>query len=321
MTFRDFGIDGAAAPPALELPKPTFRLGGGEFLGAGLQRLSLEQLDYAIDALTTQRIDIGIHEARKAFRRVRAMLRLVRDPLGNPVYRAENVALRDLGRLIGGARDATVMVETVIGLSTLYRDVLQPGAFDTLQANLLERDKLVQRRVSGSRVDEVLVGLRAVRERFATWPARQVLDDDFATIARGLRRVYRRGRNRMADAYEDGTAEAFHVWRKRVRYLRFQMTLLEGMWPGLQRGIVTDLEFLAEALGAEHDLAELHSLLEEEPEMLPDPGARQVLQGLLIANRTRLQRAAHPVGARLYADRPRDFVARLGGYWEVWRPA
>ena len=135
MTRRDPRIT-VSAPP---LVKPAFRLGGGEFLGAGLQRLSLEQLDFAIVALTTQRIDIGIHEARKAFRRVRALLRLVRDEIGYPVYRAENVALRDLGRLIGGSRDATVMVETVIGLETLYGDVLQPGAFDTLRSNLLEQ--------------------------------------------------------------------------------------------------------------------------------------------------------------------------------------
>ena len=313
--------DPRSTTPAPALAKPAFRLGGGEFLGAGLQRLSLEQIDYAIAALTTQRIDIGIHEARKAFRRVRALLRLVRDEIGYPTYRAENVALRDLGRLIGGSRDATVMVETVIGLETLYGDVLQPGAFDTLRSNLLERDKLIRRRVSAGRVDEVLVGLHAARDRFAAWPARTALADDYASIAGGLRRVYRRGRNRMADAYEEETAHAFHVWRKRVRYLRFQMRMLQGMWPEVQRSIVTDLAFLAEALGAEHDLAELHRLLDEEPEMLPYENPRHVLQGLLLSNRIRLQRAAHPVGARLYAERPKDFVTRLGGYWEVWRPA
>ncbi len=317
MTRRDPRIT-ASVP---DLIKPKFRLGGGEFLGAGLQRLSLEQLDYAIAALSTQRIDIGIHEARKAFRRVRALLRLVRDEVGYPVYKAENIALRDLGRLIGGSRDATVMVETVVGLETLYGDVLQPGAFDTLRANLRERDKLIRRRVAGGRVDEVLVGLHAARDRFAAWPARTALADDYASIAGGLRRVYRRGRNRMADAYEEETAAAFHIWRKRVRYLRFQMTLLRGMWPELQRSIVTDLAFLAEALGAEHDLAELHRLLDEEPEMLPDESPRHVLQGLLLSNRIRLQRAARPVGARLYSEPPRDFVTRLGGYWEVWRPA
>jgi CHAD domain-containing protein len=301
---------------ALEVPE--FRLDGGEYLAAGLQRVGLEQLDYAIEALCSLRIDIGIHEARKALRRVRALLRLVRDPLGDRVYRTENVILRDAGRLIGSSRDATVMVETVAGLSFLYRDLLQPGAFDILRAHLLERDKLIRRRVAGSRVEEVVETLGAARDRFAAWP-RTTLDDGFDEITGGLTRVYRRGRNRMADAYRLETPEAFHVWRKRVRYLRFQMTLLEGMWPRLQQGIVNDLAYLADALGAEHDLAELYRLLEEEPEMLPDENARHLLQGLLLRNRARLQEAARPVGARLYAEEPEDFVRRLGMYWEAWR--
>ena len=300
------------------LDAPDFRFDGGEYLAAGLQRVALEQLDYAIEALTTLRIDIGIHEARKALRRVRAVLRLVRDPLGYRVYRSENVVLRDAGRLIGGSRDATVMVETVAGLSFLYRELLQPGAFDILRAHLLERDKLIRRRMAGSRIDEVVATLSTARVRFAAWP-RTTLDEGFDQVAGGLTRVYRRGRNRMTDAYRLETPEAFHVWRKRVRYLRFQMTLLEGMWPRLQRGIINDLAYLADALGAEHDLAELYRLLEEEPEMLPDENARHLLQGLLLRNRARLQAAARPVGARLYAEEPEDFVRRLGLYWEAWR--
>lgn len=306
--------------PADIIETPRFRLEGGEFLGAGLQRVALEEIDYAIAALGSLRLDIAVHESRKAFRRVRALLRLVRDPLGYGAYRAENVALRDLGRSIGGSRDATVMVETVVGLSYLYDDVLQPGAFETLRTNLLERDKMIRRRVSGERIDQVVEGLVAARARFADWD-RTVLPDDFSAVAGGLHRVYRRGRNRMADAYGEQSSEAFHVWRKRVRYLRFQMAVLEGMWPELQRGIATDLAYLSDALGAEHDLAELHRLLDDEPEMLPSDTARQVLQGLLVGNQTRLQRACYPVGARLYSESPEDFVRRLGGYWEVWRPA
>jgi len=322
VTNREWATGGVslAAPTS-----PDFTLAGGEFLATGLQRISLEQLDYAIDALTGLRIDIGIHEARKALRRVRALLRLVRDPLGDQIYRAENVALRDAGRLIGGSRDATVMVETVAGLAFLYRDLLVPGAFDVLRGHLLERDKLIRRRVSDERIDEVVEVLGAVRERFVAWPSRQgdsgTLDEGFASVESGIRRVYRRGRNRMADAYREETPEAFHVWRKRVRYLRFQMTVLEGMWPRVQSRIVTDLGYLADALGAEHDLAELYRLLDDETEMLPDENARHLLQGLLVRNRVRLQGAARPVGARLYAEEPPAFTERLGAYWEAWRPS
>ncbi|MGI9609351.1 MAG: CHAD domain-containing protein, partial [Acidimicrobiia bacterium] len=84
--------------------------------------------------------------------------------------------------------------------------------------------------------------------------------------------------------------------------------------------IVTDLAYLADALGADHDLAELYRLLDEEPEMLPDANARHLLQGLLLRNRSRLQAAAQPIGARLYAEDPSAFTQRLGVYWEAWRP-
>lgn len=319
MTNRRRASEPGAAARGLIPQSPEFRFSGGEFLGAGLQRLSLEQLDYAIAALETMRIDIGIHEARKSLRRVRALLRLVRDPLGDRVYRTENVAIRDVGRVIGSSRDATVMVETVAGLSFLYRGVLEPAAFDTLRAHLLERDKLIQRRVSGPRLEEAVSVLTAVRDRFAVWP-RSTLNEGFPEVSDGLLRVYRRGRNRMVDAYREGSAEAFHVWRKRVRYLRFQMALLEGMWPGFQRGMVSDLAHLAEALGADRDLSGLNRLLNEEPEMLPAENARHVLQDLLVRNRTRLREAARPVGTRLYAEEPPDFVRRLGVYWMVWRP-
>lgn len=302
---------------------PAFRLLGGEFLATGLQRVSLEQLDYAIRTLEDSPLDVGIHEARKAMRRVRAILRLVRDPLGDRVYFAENIALRDTGRIIGGSRDATVLVETVHGLSFLYSDVVHVNAYEQLLEHLGERDELIRRRITASTVHDVIGRLQASRNRFAAWPARfgeaGPVADDFATVRRGIRRVYRRGRRRMADAALVRTSSAHHVWRKRVRYLRFQMELLEGMWPRMQRGLARDLAFLADVLGAEHDLAMLENLLAYEPEMLPDDAARQVLGDLVTRNRLRLQDAARPVGQRVYAEEPDVFVDRLASYWRVWR--
>lgn len=305
------------------LEPPAFRLQGGEFLASGLQRIGLEQLDFASAAFEEYPLDIAIHEARKAMRRVRAVLRLVRDPLGNRVYRTENVALRDTGRIIGGSRDATVLVETVRGLSLLYSDVIYADAFAELEHHLLERDELIRRRITASTIEEVIGRLQAIRGRFAGWPptlgAPGPAFDDFAVVRRGIRRVYRRGQRRMADAALLGTTEAHHIWRKRVRYLRFQMELLEGMWPRMQRGLARDLAFLADLLGAEHDLAVLEELLVREPAMLPDESAREVLSALIARNRVLLQETSRPVGQRVYAEEPDAFVDRLASYWSVWR--
>ena len=139
--------DVPTGPKAADLlPPPSFRLEGGEYLAAGLQRVSLEQLDHAVAALERLPPDMGIHEARKAMRRVRALLRLVRDVIGDRVYRAENVWLRDSGRKIGSSRDATVMVQTLDGMTMFYGNALRMSLFGELRERLLDRDQLMRHR-------------------------------------------------------------------------------------------------------------------------------------------------------------------------------
>src|SRR5665811_762772 len=89
----------------------SFTLGVDEPLSAGLRRLSLDEFDRAIGGLTQgSDLDQAVHEARKSMKRLRALLRLIRDTLGENVYRFENDLLRDAGRLIGPVRDSAVLV-------------------------------------------------------------------------------------------------------------------------------------------------------------------------------------------------------------------
>jgi CHAD domain-containing protein len=61
----------------------------------------------ATDALGNKRVsDTDIHEARKAVKRARAALRLMRDALPQAAYRRENAALRDASRPLSSVRDA-----------------------------------------------------------------------------------------------------------------------------------------------------------------------------------------------------------------------
>ena len=101
-------------PPARRLENPPVRLGTGESLQVGVQRLSLVHLDHAIAVLESGYLspDEATHEPRKAVRWVRGLLRLVRDELGPKIYRFENLYLRDTGRRISEARNAAVALDT-----------------------------------------------------------------------------------------------------------------------------------------------------------------------------------------------------------------
>jgi CHAD domain-containing protein len=72
-----------------------------------VEAIRLLRDDYADDPVT------AVHDARKNLKKTRALLRLARPGLAKQVYRRENAAIRDAARLISGARDADVMLQTV----------------------------------------------------------------------------------------------------------------------------------------------------------------------------------------------------------------
>jgi hypothetical protein len=179
-------------------------------------------------------------------------------------------------------------------------------------------------------IGEVVVGLEAARARFAAWPiseatnpgasavSRGVIPDAFSSLEPGIRRVYRRGQVRMNLALDRPSEVAFHEWRKRVKYLRYQMEALRAVWPSVVGGLESSLNDLAETLGEEHDLAELAGYAIANPHSCTD-AERRLLVALTSKRRKELQDEAALVGHRVFAETPRAFTRRLGSYWDAWR--
>lgn len=316
-------------PSSLAVPRRGFALGETEPLGAGLRRITVEQFDGAISGFVSGTDpDEAVHEARKSIKRLRAVLRLVRGPLGDEVYRFENAYLRDTAALIGGARDASVAVETVRGLRAEFRDQLDGATFGGLEEALGDRSEAARDHVDGGAVvDEVVYRLRSARARYAAWPVdpevaaaygRQPLRHEFATLEDGLERTYARGQKAMRTASQAPRAEAFHAWRKDAKYLRHQVEILAPLWPDVLGGYARSLDRLGESLGDEHDLAVLLDLVANDPGFCPHPRERDLLIALAQHRRAELQRTALLLGARIYAEPPRLFVRRVGSYWDAW---
>src|SRR5690606_16072424 len=82
------------------------------------ERITLsKQVDRALADLDNRdNLHEGVHQARKRWKKIRALLRLLQKPLGN-TYRRENKTFRNLGRSLSGLRDAEALVETVDLLS------------------------------------------------------------------------------------------------------------------------------------------------------------------------------------------------------------
>jgi CHAD domain-containing protein len=242
----------------------------------------------------------------------------VRDEIGEDVYRPENVCYRDAGRRLAPVRDSFVKIETLDAVTARFAETLAPDAFEALREALVQRHAETKHRLLEEEraADEVVATLSEARGWIANWPVAQ---DDVSAFSAGLWRVYKRVRNRLADARDEPSVAIFHEWRKRVKYLWYHTRILQSRWSDPLAELADAIHDLASILGDDHDLAVLRQTVVEEPDLCSDGHMAQHLIGLIDRRRAELEAAAWSLGERLYVETPDAYVARIGAYWEIWR--
>lgn len=298
----------------------SYRLEPGESIDPGLKRIVHEQIDSAVDSLQNVGDDShdAIHDARKRFKKIRAVMRLVRDELGSDIYRRENVCYRDAGRALSDIRDSYVKIETVDALREHYAEHLEHEAFQQTRQQFVDAHQALSRRL----VDEenvpaqVISTLQEARSRVDDLP---IEGEEYDAIRPSIRRVYKRGYRGLARSYEEPLPENFHDWRKRVKYLWYHARILNPLWPGLFKEWADQIHDLSDYLGDAHDYAELRAHVEANPTFCPQDEERELLLALADRRRAELEAAAYPLGRRIYAEAPDRFVQRLAAYWEAWQ--
>ena len=138
----------------------------------------------------------------------------------------------------------------------------------------------------------------------------------FELLRPGLKRAYARGRRRFREAREDPTDERLHEFRKRSKDLWYQLRLLRRGWPEVIETTADEAHELSDLLGDDHDLVVLGADLEHGFEPLTDE-QREHLRKLIEARRAELQEQSFALAERLFAEKPKRFVSRIGPYWEA----
>lgn len=311
-------IDARTAGPPHEPSPAEHQIANDESLPLAIQRITVGLLESARSDLrhdADDEFDEGIHGARKKLKRVRAILRLIRDEIGETAYRNENAVLRDTGRSIAAMRDARVLGETLVALLPPFDD-----SFAVTQAYLDERYRVAREHTDRTVIVAALDNLGAARSRFAAFAIEGVVRNEFAAIAPGLRRTYKRGRRDHRRSTEVHDDHLLHAWRKQVKYLRHQMEALVPIDPDRIGRMVGPLEELGELLGVDHDLAVLAHLIATDPAAAAGDADRVALAAILAERRAELAPSLHRLGAAIYSDTAGTFVARIGDLWASARP-
>ena len=291
--------------------RTRFRLAPDEGTADGLRRIARGQIELASDRLQSgDDVAEAVHEARKSLKRLRAVVRLARDPLGDDIYRSENRAYRDTGRELSAARDAQVLGETLDALTKRYRREIGGDAFAGLREAIDSDAKAAHERIvaDAGAVEEVRTGLDAARDRVATW--RLPEHEDASMLAPGFERIYKRGRRALKTARQDPSDENLHEMRKRAKDLWHAAQVLRPASPRRMKRLARRAHALSDLLGDDHDLAVLLEAARERYRTL-GRGELALLRGLVGRRRARLQRAALACGERVYGPKPRVWTRRI----------
>jgi CHAD domain-containing protein len=329
-----------------------FGLVGDEQPGHGIRRMALGQLDLAIELLATENGKLSaadaVHETRKALKRLRTLIRLIEDQLGDQAAAREHDAVRTAGRRLAGARDAEVAMGTLDELMRRYPALTRRAGVRRLRARLADERDREARAILADRAARaaVLAELRAVRERAAAWDLSEQGGVEALSEQAGVEafrapfaRIYRTGRQRYrsaAGAPRKQRSALMHRWRKSVKDLRYAAEALRRCEPrelapesripvslrpssrkrSRQRRrrdylgrIARRADSLAERLGEEHDLAMLAERVRAD-ELCGGKTRSEVLQAIKQRSRT-LRRRSLRDGAKLYRRPPKRLARRL----------
>jgi CHAD domain-containing protein len=281
-----------------------------------LRRIADRQVERALRELDAEP-HAAVHAARRRGKKLRALLRLVR-PAAPELYAAENATLRDTMRRVSQDRDEGAALATYDDLVARFVDAARSRQLASVRAALVERRDGVPGEGLDERLAAIHADLEAARERIPTW---EVAGEGFEVVVGGLQRTYRRARKEFERAYDERTTEAFHRWRKRTKYHRYHLRLLEEVWPPVIGAYREQLHALSDLLGDDHDLAVLRDDLASDPDRYGGEEPTATVCAFVDRRRAELQAAAQPLGRRCFAEPPGRLVERIGGYWDTVVPA
>ena len=252
----------------------------------------------------------AVHDFRRAMKRWRALLRLFEPFVGDEARRLRDEA-RDLARALTGARNAQSALDALDDLEK-HGLTLSPRSIKALRQRIEEIRRAAETTLLNAdmrlRLGSALDQAETIVER---WPLHMVTFDD---VADQLARFYRGVRQLIPEDWPSAEAEDLHELRKWVVIHRYQMDIIEPLWPRFTKMWNGEAQRLRERLGKHQDVLMLASLT----------GPHQPL----VRWRSRLapaiaeRRASHVAGAariagRLFVEKPNTFRRRLDAMWQA----
>lgn len=300
--------------------RPSFRLQKNKNINNSINRIIFGQVEMAIDLcrLPYTNAEYAVHEIRKTMKRLRAVLHLIRYLTGEERFYREINLLRDISFLLTDLRRSAALVNTFNVFSEFNFFKRHPKSVNAIKEFLTSKKESEYRKLlNRQNVLEICINKLNGFKAGEPFIIMENIDGTIPEILlKGLRRTYKRGRDRLQAAISDSSVTNNHNFRKSVKYLWYQLQLLRNVWPGVLGGYVSALDKIGEKLGTEHDLAELETEI-KQGNILQHEEIEKIISDLASV-RKKLQIQVWPLAEKIYAETPGAFTRRIEAYWKIY---
>ncbi len=295
-----------------------FAIDNHEELNEGIARVIKEQLEYIANQCEIPvNIDSSVHEIRKAFKRLRAVLRLIRFDIGDELFHVENVKFRELSRLLSKLRDQHVIISYLAMCFEANELAISEDNYIRF-VNFLNKQK--EEEMKGIMDGNVLAHIKEKAEEYnkavQAYPLKGLGPH---TINDGVVHAYKQCLLQMEQAQLKLEDESLHTLRKKVKYLLNQMLLVQEVWPEYFLNYSSSLKNVSEFLGNDHNLAEAILLIKNTPDSIINAQEKTNLENAIVNERTQIHEEVWPLMGKIFTEDSESFVKRVKSYWMISR--
>jgi len=295
-----------------------FSITDNEDISDSIHRILSEQYQFIVD--TCNKYDdphTAIHDIRKSFKRIRAVLKLIKPDIPIEVYRRENTLVRDLSRKFSKARNLHVFAEEFENIMAAGILKLPEETTEKVRSHFKEKEKEAVNLL----VDLEIFRIVAIKTEEAK---NRIAEIDFSslgphTIYKGVGDVFSWGQKQMTHTQQIPTDKNLHEMRKRIKALMYLVQLIKDVSPDFFTGFYEGLKSASLALGDDHNMAEMLSYIETMDNEIIPWDDKQKLQQYIKSQRQQIQVDVWPLIAKLYTGQADEFARRIKSYWLLGR--
>jgi hypothetical protein len=272
--------------------------------GAELRRTLFTEFQTAADdvrlaaASADESLAAAVHDYRKAFRRARAVLRLLAPILPRRDGRDIRRALTQARRALGATRDQAVANEVLASIEGEAERQLAKTVLDNAATSALASSEIKQLLAEGAACAAAQVEMLD-----ACLPGRV----EWRNVVEGLRATYAEARRARRSAKH--SRHAFHTWRRRSKELVIQLDLLSRVAPELET-LRERIATASDTLGRAVDLLMARDFVRLHAADIGDKGV-DLLASKIAAELDDKIREARRAGRDAFHKKPRALARKL----------